>query len=263
MAHPFFTIGHSTRPIHEFVALLREADIELVADVRTVPRSRKNPQFNCDVLPSCGIRHWLRAYCRARRIARSQSGRTIRTERLLGKQKLPQLCRLRDGERFPIGLAQTPTVGPDAELCRDVRGSRMVAMPSPHHCGLPDRGRRDRHPHHWKRANGNCALHRGRHPPARRRGRLPAAGGWRWRGFKSIQGHMTMSRESRIVGYHQDEEQNWVAELSCGHHQHMRHRPPFSERPWVLTESGRAAKIGHPISCAQCAVEGPSRASRK
>jgi uncharacterized protein (DUF488 family) len=38
MAHPFFTIGHSTRPIDEFVALLREADIELVADVRTVPQ---------------------------------------------------------------------------------------------------------------------------------------------------------------------------------------------------------------------------------
>jgi uncharacterized protein (DUF488 family) len=50
MAYPFFTIGHSTRSIDEFVALLGEAGIELVADVRTVPRSRKNPQFNSDVL---------------------------------------------------------------------------------------------------------------------------------------------------------------------------------------------------------------------
>lgn len=51
MTHPFFTIGHSTRSIADFVELLREADIQLVVDVRTVPRSRTNPQFNRDVLP--------------------------------------------------------------------------------------------------------------------------------------------------------------------------------------------------------------------
>jgi uncharacterized protein (DUF488 family) len=46
VAHPFFTIGHSTRPIDEFVALLRHVDAQVVVDVRTVPRSRRNPQFN-------------------------------------------------------------------------------------------------------------------------------------------------------------------------------------------------------------------------
>jgi uncharacterized protein (DUF488 family) len=51
MARPFFTIGHSTRPIGEFVDLLRNAEIELVVDVRTVPRSGTNPQYNADVLP--------------------------------------------------------------------------------------------------------------------------------------------------------------------------------------------------------------------
>jgi uncharacterized protein (DUF488 family) len=51
MTHPFFTIGHSTRSIAEFVQLLRESEIQLVVDVRTVPRSRTNPQFNRDVLP--------------------------------------------------------------------------------------------------------------------------------------------------------------------------------------------------------------------
>ena len=51
MTHPLFTIGHSTRSIAEFTDLLREADIQLVVDVRTVPRSRTNPQFNRDVLP--------------------------------------------------------------------------------------------------------------------------------------------------------------------------------------------------------------------
>jgi uncharacterized protein (DUF488 family) len=52
MAHPFFTIGHSTRPIEEFESLLNEAGVRLVADVRTIPRSRTNPQYNADVLPA-------------------------------------------------------------------------------------------------------------------------------------------------------------------------------------------------------------------
>jgi uncharacterized protein (DUF488 family) len=52
MTHPFFTIGHSTRSIAEFVELLRESEIEIVVDVRTVPRSRTNPQFNRDMLPA-------------------------------------------------------------------------------------------------------------------------------------------------------------------------------------------------------------------
>jgi len=47
-----YTIGHSTRPGQELVALLREAGVDLLVDVRTVPRSRFNPQFNTDVLPA-------------------------------------------------------------------------------------------------------------------------------------------------------------------------------------------------------------------
>jgi uncharacterized protein (DUF488 family) len=50
--HPFFTIGHSTRPIPDFVELLRAADVGLLVDVRTVPRSRTNQQYNRDTLPA-------------------------------------------------------------------------------------------------------------------------------------------------------------------------------------------------------------------
>jgi uncharacterized protein (DUF488 family) len=50
MALPFFTIGHSTRPMTEFVDLLESRQIRLVVDVRTIPRSRANPQYNQDVL---------------------------------------------------------------------------------------------------------------------------------------------------------------------------------------------------------------------
>ena len=51
MAIPFFTIGHSTRSLDEFIGLLRDAEIVLLVDVRTIPRSRTNPQFNTDTLP--------------------------------------------------------------------------------------------------------------------------------------------------------------------------------------------------------------------
>lgn len=55
------TIGHSNRPIEEFLAILKAHGVELLVDVRTVPRSRHNPQFNREVLPqsltSAGIRY--------------------------------------------------------------------------------------------------------------------------------------------------------------------------------------------------------------
>ena len=47
---PVYTIGHSTRTIPEFAELLRAGPVSLVIDVRTVPRSRTNPQYNSDVL---------------------------------------------------------------------------------------------------------------------------------------------------------------------------------------------------------------------
>ena len=50
MHNPFFTIGHSTRTISEVVELLRAGNVGMVVDIRTVPRSRTNPQYNEDAL---------------------------------------------------------------------------------------------------------------------------------------------------------------------------------------------------------------------
>jgi tellurite resistance-related uncharacterized protein len=55
-----------------------------------------------------------------------------------------------------------------------------------------------------------------------------------------------------VVGFHTDDQGDWVAELSCLHNQHVRHQPPFRPRPWVLTESGRAERLGTPIDCPLC-----------
>jgi uncharacterized protein (DUF488 family) len=45
-----YTVGHSTRSLSEFIAILRSFRIELVCDIRTIPKSRRNPQFAGDVL---------------------------------------------------------------------------------------------------------------------------------------------------------------------------------------------------------------------
>jgi tellurite methyltransferase len=55
-----------------------------------------------------------------------------------------------------------------------------------------------------------------------------------------------------ITAFKMDEHGDWVAFLSCGHKQHVRHQPPFFERPWVTTERGRRQKLGASLNCVQC-----------
>ncbi|MCF5724640.1 DUF3565 domain-containing protein [Pseudomonas syringae] len=59
--------------------------------------------------------------------------------------------------------------------------------------------------------------------------------------------------DSTIIGFHLDDEQHWVVELSCGHTQHLRHQPPWQSRAWVLDPEQRRGKIGQPIACGWCA----------
>lgn len=56
----------------------------------------------------------------------------------------------------------------------------------------------------------------------------------------------------KITGFEQDEEGHWVALLDCGHRQHVRHKPPFIERPWVVERQSREAMIGETIECPLC-----------
>lgn len=56
----------------------------------------------------------------------------------------------------------------------------------------------------------------------------------------------------RISGFYEDIEGHFVAMLECGHEQHVRHKPPLVERPWVLTQEGRDGKIGAFLDCPFC-----------
>lgn len=55
-----------------------------------------------------------------------------------------------------------------------------------------------------------------------------------------------------ITKFSQDTVGDWLAQLSCGHTQHVRHQPPFFNRPWATTEEGRQSKLGQPLDCPYC-----------
>ena len=57
---------------------------------------------------------------------------------------------------------------------------------------------------------------------------------------------------SVVVSFREDDDGAFVAELACGHAQHVRHRPPLESRPWVTTEAGRRAFVGTALPCPLC-----------
>jgi hypothetical protein len=60
----------------------------------------------------------------------------------------------------------------------------------------------------------------------------------------------------KIVGFDQDAVGDWVAELECGHAQHVRHQPPFQMRSWVITPAGRQSRLGVELDCTACTADG-------
>lgn len=59
---------------------------------------------------------------------------------------------------------------------------------------------------------------------------------------------------ARLLDFRQDEEGHWVAVLSCGHTQHLRHQPPWQNRAWVEDPELRRAQLGQPFACGWCAA---------
>ncbi|ABG40286.1 conserved hypothetical protein [Paraglaciecola sp. T6c] len=60
-----------------------------------------------------------------------------------------------------------------------------------------------------------------------------------------------------IIGYVKDDEDHWVAKLGCGHHQHVRHDPPWTNRPWVITKQGREQHLNMDLECKKCDQQAP------
>jgi hypothetical protein len=144
----FFTIGHSTRTIVEFADLLRESDADFVIDVRSIPRSRTNPQFNRETLQGT-LEPWQIGYEHI-----SELGGLRGKSR--GAEPSPNAYwRVRSFRNyadyaltapFAIGLARLRERGGSA--VRDhVRRSSLVALPPPDHRRLTSRRRRASNAH--------------------------------------------------------------------------------------------------------------------
>jgi len=56
----------------------------------------------------------------------------------------------------------------------------------------------------------------------------------------------------KIVSFHMNECFDWVADLECGHQQHVRRNPPFATRHWVTTPQGRSEHLGEVLLCSVC-----------
>lgn len=65
----------------------------------------------------------------------------------------------------------------------------------------------------------------------------------------------TDRRATVLLGFHHDEDNHWVADLSCGHTQHLRHQPPWQNRAWVTDPLERQRHLGQPFACGWCATE--------
>jgi hypothetical protein len=150
MAFPFFTIGHSTRPIGEFIDLLVASEVGLVVDVRTIPRSRTNPHYNRETLPGS-----LSGFQIAYEHVAELGGRRARAKNIAPEinafwenQSFHNYADYAMGSGFRSGLARLRELGP-------VRGGSVVAVPPPDHCVLPARRQRAGVSYSW--AEGCCA----------------------------------------------------------------------------------------------------------
>jgi len=58
--------------------------------------------------------------------------------------------------------------------------------------------------------------------------------------------------KQKVVSFDKDEEGDWFAVLSCGHSRHVRHNPPWFNRPWAENEKGREEFLGSEFNCKKC-----------
>jgi uncharacterized protein (DUF488 family) len=116
-----FTVGHSTHPLPEFIALVQRYGIERIADIRTVPRSRHNPQFNADTLgpalAEAGIAYEpLKALGGLRHASKDSPNLGWRNESFRGFADYMQTAAFDDGLAKLIGEART---APTAIMCAE------------------------------------------------------------------------------------------------------------------------------------------------
>lgn len=169
-----WTIGHSTRPIEELLALIEMHEISRLVDVRLIPFSRRNPQFNTQALAESLAKaslhyHHLPALGGRRKARPDSINQGWRSVGFRGYADYMQtaefwgaLDELMTYGRADIILTRPPRSRRDAPLPghrHHVRGGRSVAMPPPADCGRTGRSRLDSPPHPVGRKCGGSFPH--------------------------------------------------------------------------------------------------------
>lgn len=123
-ARPVHTIGHSTRTLEEFVEILRAGDVRCVVDVRSIPRSRTNPQYNLDTLPEAlgkwQIQHRYIAELGGRRSRQRQVGPEVNA--FWQNQSFHNYADYALSESFRTGLSELEALAdetPCAIMCSE------------------------------------------------------------------------------------------------------------------------------------------------
>jgi uncharacterized protein (DUF488 family) len=116
-----FALGHSTRPIEELLELLRAAGVRTLADIRSVPRSRHNPQYDgralAASLAAAGVEYaWLRRLGGLRRPRRDSPNAAWRNDSFRGYADYMQTAEFAEGLRELAALARQ---GPVAVMCAE------------------------------------------------------------------------------------------------------------------------------------------------
>ena len=187
-----YTIGHSTRSLDELVELLRAHHVGRLADIRTVPRSRRHPHFSADALgvslPAAGVayRHFpgLGGLRKPRKDSRNGAWRH---EGFRGYADYMETAEFRDAltDLIEWGGAGAEVPGFAGQACvarartrptygNHVRRSRLVAVPSSVDRRRAPRARHRRPPHHQHRRRRGSQAH-GVRPRRGRAGPVPRA----------------------------------------------------------------------------------------
>ncbi|WP_338111023.1 DUF488 domain-containing protein [Rhizobium cauense] len=115
---PFFTIGHSTRSLDEFIEVLAPAAIDLIVDVRAFPRSRTHPAFNIETLPASldihgiGYEHWSDLGGRRRR----QSGVPCNLNALWRNASFHNYADYALSDRFQMAISRLIAIGTSSRV---------------------------------------------------------------------------------------------------------------------------------------------------
>ena len=132
MTHRFFTIGHSTRTVDEFVDLLRPQEVKLIVDVRTIPRSRTNPQYDAAKLAKALSEFEIGYEHIAELGGLRGKKRDVPTDvnAFWENQSFHNYADYAMSDEFRSGLARLRQLGHGTTVCNNVCRGRLVAVPS-------------------------------------------------------------------------------------------------------------------------------------